>query len=259
MKFRPCIDIHNGAVKQIVGNTLRDAGDSARENFVSARPASYYAELFRRDGLTGGHIILLNAAGSSFYEATKQEALGALAAYPGGMQVGGGVNADNAASWLRAGASHVIVTSFVFREGRIDWENLGRLERAAGANHIVLDLSCRYFPEEAQYFIMTDRWQRRTETPLDKALMEDLMPHCAEFLIHAVDVEGKERGIDARLVRLVAETAGFPVTYAGGIRSLADIAEIESAGNGNIDFTVGSALDIYGGKLPYREIAVYKG
>jgi phosphoribosylformimino-5-aminoimidazole carboxamide ribotide isomerase len=119
----------------------------------------------------------------------------------------------------------------------------------------VLDLSCRYYPEEGHYYIMTDRWQKRTRTPLTKELMEYLKSYCDEFLVHAVDVEGKGRGIDERLVRLLAEEADFPVTYAGGIRSADDIALLDRIGGGRIDFTVGSALDIYGGSLSYEALA----
>ena len=111
MEFRPCIDIHNGKVKQIVGSSLMDNGDKARENFVSARDAVFFAKLYQRDRLKGGHVILLNPASSSYYEETKRQAIEALRAYPGGLQVGGGICPENAEEFLRAGASHVIVTS----------------------------------------------------------------------------------------------------------------------------------------------------
>ena len=253
MRFRPCIDIHNGKVKQIVGSSLKDLGDCAEENFVAGRGAAYYAELFRRDSLSGGHVILLNSRDSAYYEATKKEALEALSAWPGGLQIGGGIHDENAASFLRAGASHVIVTSFVFSAGRINQENLERLVSAAGKEHIVLDLSCRKKPGTDSYYIMTDRWQNYTETPLDEDLLRKLSEYCDEFLVHAVAVEGKQSGIDGELAELIAASP-VPVTYAGGIHTMEDIRELKKRGRGAVDFTVGSALDLYGGSLPYEEI-----
>lgn len=265
MKFRPCIDIHNGKVKQIVGSSLSDAGDFAEENYVAERSAAFFAEMFRKDNLTGGHVILLNGKASPYYDETSAEARSALSAYPGGLQIGGGITSENAAGWIADGASHVIVTSFVFREGRIDYEHLEELEKAVGREHIVLDLSCRQKEgegEDAPYYIMTDRWQHYTETPLDESLMESLAAHCDEFLVHGIAVEGKGSGIDTGLIRLLSgfarkkAAAGgiFPVTYAGGIRSLEDIALIRDTGSGLVDYTVGSALDLYGGTLPYGEL-----
>ena len=203
MRFRPCIDIHNGKVKQIVGSSLRDSGDEARENYVSERPAADYARLYREKDLPGGHIILLNREGSAFFEETRTQALSALAAWPGGMQIGGGVRADNAAAYLDAGASHVIVTSYVFREGIIDRERLEELHRAVGREHIVLDLSCR--KTERGYVIVTDRWQKMTDTVLDGRALEDLSAYCDEFLVHAVDAEGKQEGIEEELAALLGQ------------------------------------------------------
>ena len=257
MRFRPCIDIHNGKVKQIIGSTLRDFGDQAEENYVSEHDADWYASLFRRDGLRGGHVILLNAPDSPYYEATRQQALRALAAYPGALQAGGGVTAENAAGWLEAGASHVIVTSYVFHNGEISFDHLRALEKAVGRDRLVLDLSCARKPGADGYYIMTDRWQHYTDTPLDEALMEKLSGFASEFLVHGIAVEGKGSGIDAGLVELLsafAKTRHFPVTYAGGIRSLADIREIETVSGGCVDYTVGSALDIYGGSLPLASL-----
>ena len=139
MKFRPCIDIHNGKVKQIVGGSLKDQDNQAVTNFASEYEADYYAKMYQKDGLVGGHIILLNPATSEYYDATKQQAMKALRAYPQGMQIGGGINAENAKEYLEAGASHVIVTSYVFKNGEIHWENLKKLYEAAGKEHIVLD------------------------------------------------------------------------------------------------------------------------
>lgn len=252
MQFRPCIDIHNGKVKQIVGSSLRDEGDLARENFVSEKGAAHFAELFRRDGLTGGHVILLNARTSPYYEATLAMARQALLAYPGGLQVGGGIRDDNAADFIEAGASHVIVTSYVFADGRISYENLMRIEKAVGRERLVLDLSCR--KRDGRYYICTDRWQKFTDTALDTELMYRLSEHCDEYLVHGIDVEGKGSGLDTELVRLLSGMDGFPITYAGGIRSAEDLMMLKDAGGGRINATVGSALDIYGGELPYAEV-----
>lgn len=252
MRFRPCIDIHNGKVKQIVGSTLSDADDSAKENYVSEKGAGYFANLFSEDGLTGGHVILLNSAGSPYYEATRHQALNALSAYPGGLMAGGGVNADNADVFLNAGASHVIVTSFVFFNGEISYVNLGKLETAVGKRNLVLDLSCK--KKDGLYYIMTDRWQKYTRTPLTPELLEKLSGHCSEFLIHAIDAEGKQDGIEMELVRLLLTMKGFPITYAGGISSFDDLEQLRTCGKGQIDCTIGSALSIYGGTMDYGKV-----
>ena len=260
MQFRPCIDIHNGKVKQIVGGTLRDEGDFARENFVSERPSSFYAEMFRADGLTGGHVILLNGKNSPFYGETRQAAREALGAYPGGLMVGGGITAENAKEWLDAGASHVIVTSYVFRDGRIDMENLRRLVQNAGREHVTLDLSCR--KKDGQYFICTDRWQKFTDTALTEELLSELTSYSDEFLIHGIDVEGKGSGFDRELVQKLAgfaENNDTPVTYAGGIRDMASLGELRELGRNRIHATVGSALDIYGGAMSYAEAVRFCG
>ena len=188
MEFRPCIDIHNGKVKQIVGGTLKDAGNQAVENFVSKQDAAFYATLYQKSGITGGHIILLNPAGSEYYEATKEQAMKALRVYPGGLQVGGGITDINAKEFLDAGASHVIVTSYVFRDGRINYENLHKIVQVTGKEHLVLDLSCR--KRDGRYYIVTDRWQKFTDQPLDEELMDELSQYCDEYLVHGVAVEG---------------------------------------------------------------------
>ncbi len=252
MRFRPCIDIHNGKVKQIIGSTLKDEGNEAAENFVAEHHADYFAELFKQDQLTGGHIILLNKEGSEYFEATKAEARLALQAFPGGMQIGGGITADNAADWIRQGASHVIVTSYVFFDGNISMERLLRLEEAVGREHLVLDLSCS--KKDGRFYIMTDRWQKYTDTPLDLKLMQELAAHCDEFLIHAIDVEGKGQGIDSELADLLSEMPDFPMTYAGGVRSFEDLALLREKSGGRLDVTIGSALDLYGGHLSYRDV-----
>ncbi len=256
MEFRPCIDIHNGQVKQIVGSSLDDTDDLARENFVAAKGADHYARLYRDNGIKGGHIILLNPASSPYYEEDRDQALRALAAYPGGLQIGGGVNADNAAAYIEAGASHVIVTSYVFRDGHINMEHLNKICRAVGREHLVLDLSCRV--RNDCYFIVTDRWQKFTEEKVDECTLDMLMGYCDEFLIHAVDVEGKSQGIEEMLVRQLGEWCGRPgrnaVTYAGGVHSYEDIELLRTLGRGKINVTLGSALDIFGGRLVFEEV-----
>ena len=252
MKFRPCIDIHNGKVKQIVGGSLKDAGDFAAENFVSVQDASFYANLYKEKGLAGGHVILLNGKDSPYYEATRQQAFLALREYPGGLQLGGGVCPQNAADYLDAGASHVIVTSYVFKNGQISWENLEQMVKAAGAEHLVLDLSCR--KKEDAYYIVTDRWQKFTEVAVTLDVMEELGNYCAEFLVHAVDVEGKARGIETQLVSLLSQYEKRPVTYAGGVGSMEDIRKLKECGKNKLDVTVGSALDLFGGTIPFVEL-----
>jgi phosphoribosylformimino-5-aminoimidazole carboxamide ribotide isomerase len=243
--FRPCIDLHDGKVKQIVGGTLKDDGAGLRTNFVSERPASWFAELYRRDDLKGGHVIKLGPG-------NDDAARAALAAYPGGLHVGGGVDADNAMSWLEAGASHVIVTSWVFRDGQLDWERLKRLVGVIGKERLVLDLSCR--KRGADYFVVTDRWQKFTELTLSQETLARLAEFCDEFLIHAADVEGLCRGIDSELVGKLGEWTPIPTTYAGGAKSLADLEEVTRVGRGRVDLTIGSALDVFGGSgVTYAE------
>jgi phosphoribosylformimino-5-aminoimidazole carboxamide ribotide isomerase len=249
--FRPCIDLHEGKVKQIVGGTLGEAG--LRTNFVSEKPAAWFAELYKRDGLAGGHVIQLGSG-------NETEARAALAAFPGGLQIGGGVNVQNARGWLDAGASHVIVTSWVFREGRVDWTRLDELVKAVGKSRLVLDLSCRRKPltrrdailspldgARDDYFVVTDRWQKFTELAINAENLRKLAGSCAEFLVHAVDVEGLCRGIDRELVGMLGRWTPIPATYAGGANSLTDLEEVTKLGQGKVDLTIGSALDIFGG------------
>lgn len=256
MKFRPCIDIHNGQVKQIVGGSLLDQGDQAVENFATTQEADYFADMYKKDGLTGGHVILLNPASSEYYAKTKEQALKALRAYPEGLQIGGGITAENAAEYIEAGASHVIVTSYVFKNGEIQWENLENLCAAVGKEHVVLDLSCR--KKDDKYYIVTDRWQTFTNVVLDEAILEKLSGYCDEFLVHGVDVEGKASGIESELIEILSKETKIPVTYAGGISSLEDLEKIREIGKGKIDFTIGSALDLFGGKIPYQTIRNYR-
>lgn len=330
MRVRPCIDIHNGKVKQIVGGTLHavsgnsseerevlpeqngrqdlperqegiHAGSAAEENFVSVHDAAYYAAIYREKNLPGGHIILLNskAAEPEMYEADRELALAALREWPGGMQIGGGITPENAAEFLDAGASHVIVTSYVFRNGELDRGRLARMEQAAGRDHLVLDLSCRRWsggrgsgdrnplqsreprnggerPLQLQgmrsadqgvesgnvYRVVTDRWQKWTDFEVNGETLDLLSSHCDEFLIHAADVEGKQRGVETGLVRIMGQWLAkhpFPVTYAGGVHSFSDIDLLRDVSDGRLDFTIGSALDLFGGSLGLDEVAAYAG
>ena len=301
--FRPCIDLRDGKVVQIVGGTLSDNPAAVRTNFISEKSASWFAELYRRDGLRGGHVIMLGGANKPLtrpsatlspsdgerdgVRGNEQVARAALETFPGGLQIGGGINLDNARGWLDAGASHVIVTSWVFREGPIDFERLKKLVAAIGKEKLVLDLSCRkralssssprdegagrgsrrgesenkpplpgplLHPMEereksrdSDYFVVTDRWQKWTDVKLSRESLQTLAQYCTEFLIHAVDVEGLCRGIDRELVEKLAEWSPIPTTYAGGAKSLADLEEVTRIGRGKIDLTIGSALDIFGG------------
>ena len=244
MKFRPCIDLKGGKIVQIVGGTLTSS-EEAEENFVSSESSSFYAKLYERDSLKGGHVIMLGPGN----EALATEA---LAAFPEGLQVGGGVTASNAQSWLEKGASHVIVTSFVFHDGRLDEKRLDELVEAVGRERLVLDLSCR--EQNGDYYVVTDRWQKFTDLKVNEETLTALSKRCAEFLVHGVDVEGKRLGVDANLVALLGAHATVPVTYAGGARSTADLELVKKIGNDRVDLTIGSALDIFGADLPYADV-----
>ncbi|SBS35254.1 1-(5-phosphoribosyl)-5-[(5-phosphoribosylamino)methylideneamino] imidazole-4-carboxamide isomerase [Marinomonas spartinae] len=236
-QFRPCIDLHQGKVKQIVGGSLNDKG--AKENFISEYNAAYYASLYREHGLTGGHVIALG-------KGNHEEALSALRTYPGGLQFGGGVTARNAAGYLEAGASHVIVTSYLFKDKEFSWDRLDKIKRETGVDRLVLDLSCRR--TEDGWYIATDRWQTITSMPVTHESLTELADHCDEFLIHAADVEGLQAGIDEELVSLLGQGCPVAVTYAGGARSLEDLKRVNDLSNGIVDLTIGSALDIFGGQ-----------
>jgi phosphoribosylformimino-5-aminoimidazole carboxamide ribotide isomerase len=247
--FRPCIDLHEGKVKQIVGGSLTDDPSSLRTNFVSERSSAWYAELYKRDQLTGGHLIMLGPG-------NDKAAREALAVYPGGLQIGGGIHKDNAREYLDAGASHVIVTSWVFREGKIDFDRLRTLVQTIGKEKLVIDLSCRI--RDGAYWVVTDRWQKFTHVALSADVLHEMAAFCAEFLVHAADVEGLCRGVDLSLVEKLADWTPIPATYAGGARSLSDLEEVTAAGRGRIDLTIGSALDIFGGKgVRYEEVIAY--
>ena len=250
MKFRPCIDLHQGQVKQIVGSTLDDTNpDQLKTNFIAEKPAAWFAELYRADNLTGGHIIMLGPG-------NEQAAETALAAWPGGMQIGGGITADNAASWLDKGASHVIVTSYVFRDGEIHGERLVNTCGRGWRQRLVLDLSCRRRGDS--YLIVTDRWQKFTEVAISEQILAEFARSCDEFLIHAADVEGKCAGVEVDLLDMLGRWSPIPTTYAGGIRDRRDLELIRDRGRGRLDFTIGSALDIFGGShFTYKEAAVF--
>ena len=237
-RFRPCIDLHEGKVKQIVGSTLTEAGP-ARENFVSEKPARWFAELYRRDALAGGHVIMLGKGNDA-------AARSALAAYPGGLQVGGGINPGNSRLWLDDGASHVIVTSWLFDENaRFQQSKLDAMVKAVGRDRLVIDLSCK--ATQDGWVVATNRWRTLTDLAVDKDVLARLAPFCSEFLIHAVNVEGKCEGIDEALVRCLGAWCAAPVTYAGGARSLDDLSRVQRLSAGRVDLTIGSALDIFGG------------
>jgi len=250
VKIRPCIDLHSGKVKQIVGSTLNDENpNSLKENFVAEQPPSYFATLFRKDNMTGGHIIMLGPG-------NEQAASEALAAWPGGFQLGGGITADNASLWLERGAGAIIVTSYVFQDGLVREDRLKKLVNQVGKNKLVLDLSCKY--KDGHYYIVTDRWQKFTKVKINKESLNYLSDFCFEFLIHAAHVEGKCKGIDEELVRLLADISPIPTTYAGGAKSIEDAYKVKELGKNRIDLTIGSALDIFGGSgVTYKEIVAF--
>jgi phosphoribosylformimino-5-aminoimidazole carboxamide ribotide isomerase len=243
MKFRPCIDLKNGKVVQIVGGTLKDDDSQTVTNFESEKSSSYFAELYAQ------HVIAL---GPNNQHAAKE----ALHAYPKGLHFGGGVNLENAQQWLNYGASHVIVTSYVFYEGKLDLSRLEKLVKEIGKEHLVLDLSCR--KTEQGYVVVTDRWQKFTDFMVNAETLTQLAEYCDEYLIHGVDVEGLQSGIEDDLVELLGQFSPLPVTYAGGARSLDDLTRVHQLGQGKVDLTIGSALDIFGGPLPFEEVLAWK-
>lgn len=252
MRFRPCIDIHNGSVKQIVGGSLKDEADSALDNFVSNLGGDFYADLYKRKGLKGGHIIILNPEGSQYYEADVAQAKLALEAYSGGLQIGGGINTANASRFLDMGASHVIVTSYVFKDGLVNYDNLKEISRETGKERLVIDLSCR--KRDGRYYVVTDRWQKFTDVVLDEDILDMFSEYCDEFLIHAVDVEGMAKGIEEELVSMLGSWGHCPMTYAGGVGNFNDLKKLKCLGQNNLDVTVGSALDIFGGNMIFEEV-----
>ena len=243
--FRPCIDLHQGRVKQIVGGTLTDAG--AKENFVSEHSSSHFANLFRDDDLRGGHVIQLGPGN----QAAAEEA---IAAYPNGLQIGGGINDANANKWIDLGASHIIVTSWLFDDkAKFQQRRVEALADLVSPQRLIIDLSCR--KTDGGWTVAMNRWQTLTDVMLDHATLERLSPYCDEFLIHAADVEGKCRGIDRPLVEMLGQWTGRKIVYAGGVADMSDLETIQNLSNGRVDVTVGSALDIFGGSgVGYREL-----
>ena len=243
-KFRPCIDLHDGKVKQIVGSSLSDSGRGLKTNFESDRSPAYFAELYKKDCLTGGHVIMLG-------KGNEQAAKEALATYKGGLQVGGGISASNAKEYIEAGESHVIVTSWIFPEGKLDRNRLDSLVGAVGKSRLVLDLSCKRTSQpkdKPRWNIATNRWQTLIDINISQETLADLAKYCDEFLIHAADVEGKQQGMDDELIQFLATNSPIPVTYAGGAKSLDDLTHCKQISDGKIDLTIGSALDLFGGK-----------
>jgi len=245
MRFRPCIDLHEGKVKQIIGETLDRSEQAVVENFVSDEEPAYYAKMFAEDHLLGGHVIMLG-------QGNEQAAIQALQAYPGGLQIGGGITAENAAIYLEQGATHVIVTSYIFQKGQLNMRNLDRIISEIGSEKLVIDLSCKQIGNE--WKVATDRWTMISDVEVNQKNIKELERYCDEFLIHAVDVEGKKEGFQEQLVQFLAESVSIPTTYAGGIRTLDDLDLFYDLSSGKLDITVGSALDIFGGQLPYRAV-----
>ena len=249
MKFRPCIDLKNGKVVQIVGGTLKDdQTHSPITNFETEKTPAEFARLYRKDRLFGGHVISLGPG-------NQAAALSALKAFPGGLQVGGGITHENAGLYLDAGASHVIVTSYVFSKGTIDMDRLTTLVKTVGKKRLVLDLSCR--KRDGQFYIVTDRWQTFTQVPVTKETLVTLSRHCDEFLVHGVDVEGKMAGIQTELVEILGQYAPIPTTYAGGAGRFSDLDLVKALGGNRVDLTIGSALDIFGGTIPYSDVVTW--
>ena len=251
-RFRPCIDLHDGRVKQIVGSTLRDDGVAPRENFVSDHSSEWYARQYQTDGLVGGHLIMLGPG-------NEAAALAALNGYPQGLQIGGGIKPDNASRYLEAGASHVIVTSYVFdADGRFNESKLAALVAEVGVDKLVLDLSCKRVGDG--WTVAMNRWQTLTDLEVTTTTLDHLASQCAEFLIHAVDVEGKCDGIDEDLVRFLGQWGKRPMTYAGGARTLDDLWKVQHSSDGRVDVTVGSALDMFGGTgMKYADCVAFNG
>lgn len=250
MRFRPCIDLHHGKVVQIVGGSLNEQDTGAlKTNFTSSNTPAHFAQLYRDADLRGGHVIALG-------KGNEEAAFNALSAWPGGMQYGGGVTPENAGSFLDAGASHVIVTSYVFAEGRINSERLAALEKVVGKHRLVLDLSCR--SRNGRFYVVTDRWQKFTEEEVNATLLHRLAASCDEFLVHGVDVEGLRQGIQEELIVLLGEHSPCPVTYAGGVHQLSDLERVKQLGNARVDLTIGSALDIFGGAVKFADVIAWQ-
>ncbi len=246
MRFRPCIDLREGRVVQIIGSSLIDKNsETLKTNFETDRSPGDFAKMYKEDNLPGGHVISLGPG-------NEEAALSALHSYPGGFHIGGGITPQNAVAYLDAGASHVIVTSYVFSNGRIDMEKLKLLQEAVGKDRLVLDLSCR--KKGSGFWIVTDRWQKFTDEIISPEILNQLADYCDEFLVHGVDVEGKMEGIQTELIEILGKYSPIPVTYAGGVKALSDLELVKEVGSNRVDLTIGSALDIFGGTVPYRSV-----
>ncbi|MFC5463569.1 phosphoribosylformimino-5-aminoimidazole carboxamide ribotide isomerase [Lederbergia graminis] len=248
MNFRPCIDLHQGKVKQIVGETLNERNENVIENFVSTYDSTYYASMFKKDRLTGGHVIMLG-------DGNQEAAVQALKEYPQGLQIGGGITAENASFYLEQGASHVIVTSYIFHNGELDEERLQKIVQEVGKDRLVIDLSCK--KKDDKWFVVTNKWTQFSNFEITQSSIKEMEKYCDEFLIHAVDVEGKRSGIQEDLVKQLADWVSIPTTYAGGARSIDDLEAFYRITNGKLDITIGSSLDIFGGDLSYRDVITY--
>lgn len=248
MKLRPCIDLHQGKVKQIVGDTLGHQDQDVVENFISEHDSAYYAEKFKGDQLTGGHVIMLGPG-------NEKAAIRALQAYPGGLQIGGGINPGNALKYLENGASHVIVTSYIFQDGELKMDRLLEMVEAVGKERLVIDLSCK--KKDGKWYVVTDKWTKFSDLEVNAETIAMMEQYCDELLIHAVDVEGKRSGIQEELVEQLAQWVSIPTTYAGGVRSLEDLDKFNALSAGKLDVTIGSALDLFGGTLPYKDAVEY--
>lgn len=248
MEFRPCIDLHDGQVKQIVGSTLGHQDQHVIENFVAEQDSAYFANMFKEDQLAGGHVIMLGSG-------NEEAALLALNAYPNGLQVGGGITNENAKKYIEAGASHVIVTSYIFHDGQLDMDRLQKLVNTVGKEHIVIDLSCR--KRDGKWFVVTDKWTKFSEFEVNEQTIPFIEQYCDELLIHAVDVEGKRSGMQEDLIRDLAKWTSIPTTYAGGVRSLTDLEKFKEISKGKLHVTIGSALTIFGGDLSYRDVVSF--
>lgn len=247
MNFRPCIDLHQGKVKQIVGETLND-NRPVIENFVSDLSSGHYAAMFKQDQLRGGHVIMLGGG-------NETAAIQALEEYPGGLQIGGGITADNASRYLEHGASHVVVTSYIFQDGELNSNHLHKIVSEVGKDRLVIDLSCK--EKDGKWFVVTNQWKTFSQFEVNRDNLQELQSYCDEFLIHAVDVEGKRTGIHRQLIEHLADCVSIPTTYAGGARSLDDLELFHQLSRGKLDITIGSALDIFGGNLHYRQVVDY--
>ncbi|MFV1976051.1 MAG: phosphoribosylformimino-5-aminoimidazole carboxamide ribotide isomerase [Candidatus Scalindua sp.] len=246
MRFRPCIDLREGRVVQIIGSSLIDKNsETLKTNFETDRSPEDFAKMYKEDNLPGGHVISLGPG-------NEGAAFSALRAFPGGFHIGGGITPQNAIEYLDAGASHVIVTSYVFSNGRIDMDKLQLLQGTVGKNRLVLDLSCR--KKGSDFWIVTDRWQKFTNVTICPEILNQLADHCDEFLVHGVDVEGKMEGIQTELIEILGKNSPIPVTYAGGVKALSDLDLVKEVGRNRVDLTIGSALDIFGGSIPYRSV-----